>query len=123
MHWFDFLCHRILLVIIHDLNLIGVTLQPDKTNAPLLINTNAVLPFPIALQCFQSVPRQCRQRSDIRCGIQHVQFPQGLPLESLKRRHRFPLEESLGIRAAKGTDHRSVGLYCYPLNVKQYADA
>jgi len=56
MHWFDFLCHLTPLMVIHNLDLVSVTLQPHKTNAPLLVNTNAILPLAIALQRFQSVP-------------------------------------------------------------------
>jgi len=62
-------------MVIHDFDVMSVALQPNKTNAPLLINANAVVTFAIALQGFESVPRQRRERSDIRRGIQHVKFP------------------------------------------------
>ncbi len=105
-------------MVIHNLDLIGVTFEPDKTNAPLFINANAALPLPIALQCFQSVPGQRRECPDVRRSVQQVQLPQGSPLDSLEAAHRFPLEKTFGIRAAKGTDHK-FRLYCYPVNVNQ----
>jgi hypothetical protein len=45
-----------------------------------------------------------------------------LPLDGLEPAHRFSPEESLRVRATKGTDH-SIRLYCFPVNVKQYATA
>jgi hypothetical protein len=105
-------------MVIHDLDVIGVTLQPDKTHAPLIINANAVLAFAVALQRFQSVPRQRPKGPDIRRSVQHSKFPQRLPLDGLESAHRFPPEKMLGIRASKGTDH-NFKLYCYSVNVNQ----
>jgi hypothetical protein len=44
-------------VIIHDLDVIGVTGLPAKAYPPLVIDANAVLTAPIALECFQPVTR------------------------------------------------------------------
>jgi hypothetical protein len=46
-----------------------VALHPNKADAPLIIDSNAVLPFPLALQRFQPVSGQCRKGSDIRSGV------------------------------------------------------
>jgi hypothetical protein len=42
------------LVIIDNLNISGSALRPGKANAPLIIDTNTVLPGMIAMQFFQS---------------------------------------------------------------------
>jgi hypothetical protein len=35
-------------VIIHDLNIMGVTVKPLEANTPLIVNPDAVLTFPVA---------------------------------------------------------------------------
>jgi hypothetical protein len=105
-------------MVIHDLHVIGVTLQPDKTNTPLIINANTVLAIAVTLQRFQSVPGQRRECSHIWGSVQHIKFPQRLPLDGLEPAHRFSKEKLLCIRASKGTDH-NFRLYCYPVNVNQ----
>lgn len=47
--------HRRSLVIVNNLNIIGITIVPSKTDSPLLIDADAVLPLAISLQCFQVV--------------------------------------------------------------------
>jgi hypothetical protein len=42
-------------MIVHDLNLEGVSRVPDKTNSPLVVNPDRVLPGPFTLQLLQSV--------------------------------------------------------------------
>ena len=46
---FSFLAIILLLVIIHDLDFVGVTFAPLKANAPLVVDTNAVLTLPVSL--------------------------------------------------------------------------
>ncbi len=38
-------------MIIYDLHVIGVPLKPDKTEAPLIVDSNKVLPLPVATEC------------------------------------------------------------------------
>jgi hypothetical protein len=45
-------------MVVHNLNLLGARLSPDKTNTPLVVNPNAMLPRPAALQHFQAVARR-----------------------------------------------------------------
>src|SRR5216684_9228357 len=93
------------LVIIHDLDFIGVAVAPYKAKAPLVIDADAVLALAIALQSLQSVPRQQRERAHIRRRVKHVEFPQALTLNGLEPAHRFPAEKALRISAAESPDH------------------
>jgi len=45
----------LLLVVIHYLDLMRMTIAPQETDAPLVIDSNAVLPKPVAFQGFESV--------------------------------------------------------------------
>lgn len=42
-------------MIIRNFNVIGVSLTPLKADTPLIINTNAVLTFTIAVELFEPV--------------------------------------------------------------------
>jgi hypothetical protein len=50
-------------VVIHDLGIVSPFVMPGKTDSPLVIDTDAVLTFAIALQCLELVaggdPQAC----------------------------------------------------------------
>jgi hypothetical protein len=43
-------------MIVNDLYLVGVTISPAKTDPPLIVDANAVLPGAIASELLESVP-------------------------------------------------------------------
>lgn len=92
-------------MVIHDLDFIGVPLAPRKANAPLVIDADAVQTFPIVFQRLQPVSRQCRERSEVRRCVEHVQFSKGLALNGLEPAYGFSMEKTLGISASEGPDH------------------
>ena len=61
-------------MLVYDFNVFGIAIHPDKTDAPLVVDPDAVLSFPVPMQCFQSVRRryaQVVQRSSI---VSHSEF-------------------------------------------------
>jgi hypothetical protein len=46
------------LVVVDDLYILGTRFRPAKADAPLIIDADAELPGPVALQCFQSISRR-----------------------------------------------------------------
>jgi len=48
-------------MIIHNFNIAGAIIFPTKTNTPLPVDSNAVLPCPITGQRLQPVAAQSRQ--------------------------------------------------------------
>jgi len=48
-------------VVVHNFHVQGVTATPDKTDAPLIVDTDAVLSMAIPTQGFQMIPRRGRQ--------------------------------------------------------------
>jgi hypothetical protein len=42
-------------MVVHNLDITGIALSPHKTNPPLIVNSNAVLPLSISTQGFQAV--------------------------------------------------------------------
>ena len=52
-------------MIVGDLNLDGALIRPAKTNAPLIVDADAVLTFPVATQRFEAVGRRKPKVSQI----------------------------------------------------------
>jgi hypothetical protein len=62
-------------MIIHNHDLIWTTFSPDKTDAVLVIDTNAMLTFAVPSKGFYTIPRRYTQILQCNNGIKQVQFP------------------------------------------------
>jgi hypothetical protein len=68
-------------MVVNDPDIIGCSVMPSKTDPPLLIDADAVLPPPIALQRFEPIAgryAEIVQRSGL---IQHTQLTQSSRLD------------------------------------------
>jgi hypothetical protein len=74
----------------------------------LVINAEAVPVSPVSFKPLQAVSRQTGEGSEVRRGVEQVQFPQRLALEGFKPAYRFAAKEPLGIGATEGPNHRSM---------------
>jgi hypothetical protein len=93
---------------------------PFKADAPLLIDTNAVLSFAIAFERFQLIRGRNHQISQIASAIQILQLLTGTLLDlSIQPFHELSVEYSLGILVLKASYH-GVTLTRYVINVKRY---
>jgi hypothetical protein len=63
----DLLC----LVVVRDLNVIGIAISPNETDSELVINPNAVLTFPIPFQFFQAIAWRHSQIVQCRGAVEH----------------------------------------------------
>jgi hypothetical protein len=62
-------------VVVHDLNIEGVTIAPLEADPVLIVDANAVLPLPVALESLQPIPwEQCEIRQAL-SGVNLVQLP------------------------------------------------
>jgi hypothetical protein len=64
-------------MVVDYLDRIGAVLRPHKTDAPLIVDANAVLPFAIIFQRFEPIGRGYLQINERLSLIQHEQLPQG----------------------------------------------
>jgi hypothetical protein len=78
MNWWPFLVHRHApsSVILDDFDIPSVPslVLPDETDAPLLVNADAMLAGPITLQGFQAISRWGHQVFEPGGSVQHLQF-------------------------------------------------
>jgi hypothetical protein len=61
-----------------------MTITPNKTNSPLIVDPNRTLPFPITSQCLQLISRRRRQNAELRGCVKLEQLSQGNPLDNAK---------------------------------------
>jgi hypothetical protein len=95
-------------MIINNLNVIRVAVAPAEADAPLGIDSYAVLPFPVSRQGFQTVRRRnpkVRKRPGI---VQHPQFPPRYLLDIAGQTPRnLPLPHLFRLPSSKTPDHAS----------------
>lgn len=70
--------HGVLSVVIDDLYIVCVVggFIPLEADAPLVIDANAVLPFAVALQCFQAIAGRHAKKVDAVRGVQQSELAQ-----------------------------------------------
>ena len=93
-------------MIIDDLNIVGMAGAPNKAEAPLRVDANAVLTCARAFQSFQPISGRNAQAVKNRRGIQHQQLAKCRPLHIRAELSRpFPTEQRFGIPAVERLDH------------------
>ena len=92
-------------MIVDDFHIVAMALTPDKTDSPLIIDSNRVLPFPIASQCFQLISRRRSQNAQLRRCMKLEQFPQGDPLDGTEPPAVVIMKELLSFLRAKALNH------------------
>jgi len=94
-------------MIVDDFNQTGsdVALVPDETDAPLVVDPDAVLAPPVAGQPFKAIAGQSREVSDIPGRVQTLEPVLGLPAEGLKRLYALSHGEAFGTRIPVAQDH------------------
>lgn len=77
-------------MIIDDFDFIGMACRPTKTYSQLIIDSNAVLLSPLALELFEPVARRHAQVIDFCSGMKHREFAQS-NLVDIGRNFLWPL--------------------------------
>ncbi len=75
------------LMIIHDLHFVGATLGPYETDAPLLVDPDAVLSLSVTSKQLQAITGNCLQVRQRGRAVNHLKFSHRCPLEALKAQH------------------------------------
>jgi len=92
-------------MIVNDLDLSGSKISPNKTNAPLIVDTNTVLPFPIALQRLKSIAWQRSKHSQRAGSVQQTQPLERRTLNTGKTLNELSLEQRLGMFVFEALNH------------------
>jgi hypothetical protein len=89
-----------LILVVHQLDVLGSGRRPDEADPPLLVDPDAVLAGPVALEGLAAVACRDTKVVQVLCGVQHDQLAQGYPFD--------PGVEALGSLARPEPLRRSV---------------
>jgi hypothetical protein len=95
-------------MIIHNFHVMSLSIRPDKTNSPLIVDANTVLARPISVQRFHSISRR-RAKVIQSPGSEEVeQLASGHAFDRLEFSHRMVLKERFCITAMKGANQNPI---------------
>jgi len=93
-------------MVVNDLNLRCVTDAPSKADAPLVVDANAVLAGPIALELLEPVARRNAEIVQGFGGVDGDEFAEHRPLKlGGISTYGLALEQSLRVPIGKAPDH------------------
>jgi hypothetical protein len=106
-------------VIIDDFHIMSVSRSPAKAQAPLSVDSDTVLPFPITSQFLEPVRRRNPQIIERSSSVHHQELAQSDPLNGPEPPGPLPPEDLLGLPAAEPFDHALIVTPC-DIIVKRY---
>ena len=92
-------------MVVDDLHIVGISVTPDKADAPLIVDANAVLPSAVTFERFQVITRGRGQITKLRGNIQLPEFPLRHPLEGPKPLEAQPGMKQLGLFQPERLNH------------------
>ena len=104
MPYFPFLA--VLLVVVGNLYLISSVNLPDKANAVLFVDSDAMLPGAVAFECFQTIARRNAQIAQVNRRFNLVQPADCNRLNGRPSPTESRLKELLRICVLEALDHR-----------------
>jgi hypothetical protein len=98
--------HWVSLVVVDDFYIVRVSACPPETDAPPVIDADAVLAGPIACQFLEAVGGWNAEVKEIGGGVEHDELPERNSLE-VRRQPTDPLslEEAFGIEVPEAANH------------------
>jgi hypothetical protein len=82
-----------------------MAIAPDKADAPLIIDSDRVLSFPISSQRLQLIPRRRSQDPQFCRGVELEQFPQDDAFDGAEALTVMIVEKLLSLFRAKALNH------------------
>ena len=93
------------LVIIDDLDGIRPRWRPAEADAPLVVDADAVLPFPIPLQGFQTITGRNAQIVQASCGMHLIELARSQGCDRLRNApDELAVEDRLGVLVLERPD-------------------
>jgi hypothetical protein len=92
-------------MVIYNLYVVGVAFVPHEANTPLVIDTNAVLPFTVVIKCMKFVTRRHLQINQKPSRVYHLELAARCPLDVREPGNILIVKKPLGLPALKGLYH------------------
>ncbi len=68
-------------MVVDNLHVPGLAVTPNQANPPSIVDANTVLSAAVTFQCLQAIAGRHPQVVEDACGIHHLQFCLGPPLD------------------------------------------
>jgi hypothetical protein len=94
-------------MIVRGLHLVRVAVTPNETNAPLVVDADAMLARAVAAKRFQVIPGRRRQIGEAVRRIELAELSQRYSFNALEASYGLSLVEMLGLARSKGPDHKA----------------
>jgi hypothetical protein len=95
-------------VVIHDFDLVGTVVMPDKTDAPLVVDPDAVLPKALTLEGLELIAWWNPQTRQFGRGMQLQEFAPCQALDVPEPGHGLAVEKHFRVSTSERTDHASI---------------
>src|SRR5688572_22415530 len=93
-------------VIVDQLHIVGVTIDPSEADPPLVVHANTVLAGPFALQFLETVPRRSAEIIQPLGGVNRDEFAEHRSMEARREApDRLATEQPLGVPIGEASDH------------------
>jgi len=92
-------------MVIHDFNIVSIPFPPNKADAPLVVDADAVLPSAIAMQRFEPITRWRGQIAQVCRSIDLCQLSLRDSFDGTKPFRPLPLMRAFRLLRAEGLDH------------------
>jgi len=106
-------------VIVHNLNVVRVTTFPPKTDTPLIVDSDAMLPLTITDELLKLVRRWDTQIVYRTGSVQQQEFAQRHAPDSAESSGSLPAKHLLGFLATESPNHETIITSC-DITVKRY---
>jgi len=106
-------------VVIDDFDIVSVAALPLEADSPLIIDSDAVLPFPVVLQLFEAIARRDSEVIETDGSVDLKEFSQGHPVDFRRQFFRAaPIENRFRFPASEAENHRGLSwLLTYTVNI------
>ncbi len=95
-------------MIVDDFDVLSAGIGPSETHSELIVDPDAVLPFPIALKRFQTIPGWNAKILQPPCDIQLAKLAAGHHGKISKALYLVALGQGLSVGTPKGSDHQRI---------------
>jgi hypothetical protein len=94
-------------MVVSDFDVFGITFAPYEADAPLVVDSNRVLPSAIVFKSFEpeAWPFELGQR---RCSVQETELAQRDALEGLESPDALLAEQPFRVLVPEAPDHRAI---------------
>jgi len=100
-------------VVVHYLNIVGISTLPYKADTPLVIYPDTVLSGAVSFKLFKPVGRWNSQRFQLACRSEHFEFPSRQTLNIAREAAgESPFIDPFGFPALKGFNHAIILSFC-----------